>query len=54
MQKTKYGGNDMSGHGHDAGGHDGHHAEDSTVPMKVGIFLVCTFIIIAVISHFGG
>lgn len=29
------------------GGHDHHHAEDTTVPLKVGIFLVCTFLIIA-------
>jgi hypothetical protein len=41
-----YGGENMSGHGHG----DGHHGEDSTVPMKVGIFLICTFAIIALIA----
>ena len=51
-----YGGENMSGHGHGDGhgdehGHgDGHHAEDSTVPMKVGIFLICVFGIIALIA----
>jgi hypothetical protein len=33
----------MSGHAH-------HHEEDSTVPMKVGIFLICVFVVIALIA----
>lgn len=31
-------------------GHDQHHEEDPTVPMKVGIILICTFIAIALIA----
>ncbi len=31
-------------------GHDEHHAEDSTVPMKVGIFMICMFAMIAVVA----
>lgn len=32
------------------GGHGHHHEEDSSVPMKVGIFLICTFIMIVLIA----
>jgi hypothetical protein len=31
-------------------GHDEHHEEDSTVPMKVGIFFICICAIIAIIA----
>ena len=42
MQVTKE--FNMGGHGH-------HPEEDSSVPMKVGIILICTFIAIALIAN---
>ncbi len=32
------------------GGHEEHHEEDSSVPLKVGIFMICMFVIIAAIA----
>ncbi len=32
------------------GGHGHHHEEDSSVPMKVGIFMICMFIMIAFVA----
>lgn len=31
-------------------GHDEHHEEDSTVPFKVGIFMICMFAMIALVA----
>lgn len=32
------------------GGHGEHHEEDSTVPFKVGIFMICMFAMIMVVA----